>query len=69
MSEGFGMYPLKAEGAPCHPDYMGVGSGADISHLSDEWYLKQLQAYSDFHGIEEAKQVGCTRPELLGRLT
>lgn len=59
--KGFGLAPLKKEGAPCHPDTF-------LMVMTDEMYLKQLQFYADYHGIEEARKTMCSRPHLLEKL-
>ncbi len=64
--DGFGMVGLKTEGAPAHPDYWGIGCNPFTG--TDEQYLRQLQAYADYHGIDEARKVDATRPELLDLL-
>jgi hypothetical protein len=63
MSDGFGLVPLKMEGCPIHPDdlfFSNIG-------LTDEQYLKQLQAYKD-KSDPDVKQVACSRPYLLDQL-
>ena len=43
------MIHLKMEGAPIHPD--------DIdAEMSDEFYIKQLQAYVDTHKIKRGEE-------------
>ena len=58
----FGLAPLVTEGSPYHPDDL------ECDEMEDEWYLKQLQAYSDYYGIDEAKRCFSTRPYLLEKL-
>lgn len=65
---GLGGLAIKSEGAPTHPDWFGIGAGSDCSSLSDEQYLNALQRYADHYGIDHAKEVACTRPELLEKL-
>lgn len=54
---GFGLLPLKAEGYD-NGDKFG----------SDDRYLRQLQAYADWCGVEETKRTQCSRPWLLDKL-
>ena len=65
---GFGLLPLKAEGMASHPDAHGIGYDNGDKFGSDERYLKQLQAYADWHGVDETKREQCSRPWLLDRL-
>jgi len=53
---GFGMCHIKAEGHAIHPD---------DAEMSNEFYLKQLQAYADWRGVDETVSEGCVRPALL----
>jgi len=69
--KGFGMMPMAAEGAPMHPDDTHIcrcDECVEGGFRSDDWYLRQLRAYADFHGKAEAKRVFCSRPHLLERL-
>lgn len=65
---GFGLLPLKAEGMASHPDAHGIGYGNGAKFGGDERYLRQLQAYADWHGVEETRKEQCSRPWLLERL-
>lgn len=65
---GFGLVPLKAEGRAAHPDGYGIGWDNGDRFGSDEQYLKQLQAYADWHGVEATKQEQCSRTWLLDKL-
>jgi hypothetical protein len=65
---GFGLVPVKAEGKAAHPDAYGIGFDNGHKFGSDEQYLRQLQAYSDWHGVEQTKQEMCSRPHLLSEL-
>jgi hypothetical protein len=60
--KGFGLVHLKGEGKPIHPDDVAVES-----HMSDEWYLRQLQQYKDAYGftLEDITDESCVRPHLL----
>lgn len=68
INGGFGNVPLKAEGMAAHPDAYGIGYDNGHKFGDDERYLRQLQAYADWHGVEETKQEQCSRPWLLERL-
>ena len=59
---GFGLVPLKQEGAPIHPDEFECD-------ITDEKYLKQLQRYADWYGLDEAKRCMTARVRLLDKLT
>ena len=52
-------YP-QAEGQASHPDFFD-----NVDELSDERYLRQLQAFADWIGVEETKTYYCSRPSLL----
>ena len=55
--DGFGMCNFKKEGCAIHPDDTNA-------NMSDETYLRQLQAYYDWSG-----EIGTlSRPELKSRL-
>jgi hypothetical protein len=56
-----GLARSKPEGTPMHPDDMN-------SDLTDAQYLRQLQAYKDFHG-ERALQECIVRDRLIKDLT
>ncbi len=58
--DGFGLAPLKKEGEACHPDTINIGS--------DEQYLRQLQAYADWHGVATTRNEICSRCYLLEKL-
>ena len=58
----FGLPPIKAEGEAAHPDIFD-----NVSDISDEQYLRQLQAYKDWVG-DRAYKTDCSRPELLKKL-
>lgn len=60
---GFGLADLRAEGAPYHPDFF-----ENQDDISDEWYLRQLQAYKDYWRLSINDVSGCVRNELLPRL-
>jgi hypothetical protein len=64
----FGLVPLKAEGMAAHPDAYGIGYANGDKFGGDERYLRQLQAYADWHGVEETKQELCSRPHVLEKL-
>jgi hypothetical protein len=64
----FGNVPLKAEGMAAHPDAYGIGYSNGDKFGSDEHFLRQLQAYADWHGVEATKQELCSRPWLLEKL-
>jgi len=49
---------VRMEGAAVHPDDTDAG-------LTDEQFLKQLQAHKDALGEYDVRQVWCSRPELL----
>jgi hypothetical protein len=66
--KGFGLVPHKAEGQAAHPDAYGIGYDNGGKFGSDEHFLKQLQAYADWHGVEETKKEMCSRPWLLDKL-
>jgi len=59
---GFGLSYLRQEGAAMHPD-------DTEREMNDAYYLRQLQAYVDSHGIDETKKSYCSRPHLLEKLT
>lgn len=65
----FGLIPLKAEGMASHPDAHGIGYDNGDKFGADERYLRQLQAYADWCGLEETKATLCSRPWLLDKLT
>lgn len=67
IMSGFDLMALKKEGAPAHPDYWGIGCNPAPESMSDDQYLKQLQAYKDEVDINAAKVV-CSRPWLLEKL-
>ena len=49
IDTGFGLEPLKAEGAPIHPDHI---SGV----RTNEWVLSQAKLYFEYmrtHGVSE----------------
>ena len=56
------LVPLKAEGKAMHPDHWN-----NPSQVSDEQYLKQLQAYKDWRG-DAVYKTACSRSELLKKL-
>jgi hypothetical protein len=62
---GLGLLPLKAEGKASHPDAHGIGYDNGDKFGGDARYLRQLQAYADWHGVEQTKQEQCSRPWLL----
>ena len=68
ISSFFGLVPLKAAGQAAHPDAYGIGYSNGHKFGSDEHYLKQLQAYANWHGIEPTKMEMCSRPHLLDLL-
>jgi len=51
----------KAEGMAVHPD-------DTEAHMSDAFYLKQLQQYANWRGLQETKIESCSRPEVLDLL-
>ncbi len=59
---GFGLLAIAAEGEATHPDYYD-----NIGDASDEWYLRQLQAYKDWAG-DNVYETYSSRPELLRKL-
>ena len=61
-ASGFGLQSIHAEGKATHPDFYD-----NIGDASDEWYLRQLQAYKDWAG-DNVYQTHCSRPELLEKL-
>ena len=65
---GFGLAPLKQEGAPAHPDAYGIGYSNGHKFGDDEHYLKQLKAYAEWRGIEATKSEMCSRPDLLDQI-
>ena len=65
---GFGLAPLKQEGAPAHPDGYGIGNGNGYKFPDDEHFLKQLKAYAGWRGIEATKSEMCSRPDLLDQI-
>ena len=67
-NNGFGLIPLKAEGAPVHPDAYGIGYGSGDKFGGDENYLRQLKAYAAWNGVEKTKNELCSRPHLLDLL-
>jgi predicted glutamine amidotransferase len=67
-ADGFGLFPLKAEGMPAHPDGFGIGYDSGEKFGSDDNYLKQLQAYADWKGYEDTMKTMCSRPHLLSLL-
>lgn len=64
----FGLLPLKAEGMAAHPDAYGIGFSNGDKFGGDARYLRQLQAYADWRGVEETRQEQCSRPWLLDQL-
>ena len=59
---GFGLAYIRKEGAAMHPD-------DTEAEMGDVFYLKQLQAFKDEHGIEVTKKSYCSRPYLLEELS
>lgn len=53
--------PIRAEGKPIHPDDLKAPLG-----MSDEQYLRQLQAYND--QIEDVRNLLCSRAHLLEKV-
>ena len=47
-----GLANLKSEGAPLHPDDLTWGGECNTAY--ELWYTKQLNAYTDFHGLPRA---------------
>jgi hypothetical protein len=64
VTTGFGLAHIKGEGAPAHPDDFD-----NENEMSDEQYLRQLQAYKDHYKLTVAALTGCVRDRLLPRLT
>lgn len=62
MNTNFGLVDLRCEGMATHPDYWD-----NVDETSDEWYLRQLQAYKDWAG-DHVYETYCSRPELLDKL-
>ena len=52
---GFGLAPIKEEGAPMHPDDMLGWTFPDHWTEADysKWYDRQLKAYNDYHNIKD----------------
>ena len=49
IDTGFGLEPLKVEGAPMHPDHIN-------GPMDDEWIMAQATRYFDYmraHGVSE----------------
>ena len=67
-TKGFGLPALKVAGAPAHPDFWGVGCNPASGEISDEQYLKQLQAYKDEVAGDKVYKTMCSRPWLLKEL-
>lgn len=58
----FAFPDLRCEGKAVHPDFFN--NSAD---MSEDYYLRQLQAYKDWAGDIVYKTM-CSRPELLDKL-
>lgn len=55
-----GLTPMQHPGSPVHPDQLVIDS--------DDVYLKQLQAYADYHGVDRTREESCFRSHLLSKL-
>ena len=71
MKPEFGLARIKAEGMAMHPDEDHIcmcDECVDGGYRNDDWYLRQLQSYADWRGVEETKAEWCSRPHLLEKL-
>ncbi len=64
----FGLANLKAEGKAMHPEDLLLWTWEDEDDQTDEWYLRQLQAFKDWAG-DTVYEMYCSRPHLLEELT